>query len=181
MIQLLLLWTVKADSRFPLKPRLPSSASPMARTPRRHHRNSSVSRSATINMASTSWRSARSRAGRRSRICRGSRIMCAVSSTCVASSCRSSICAVASGKERPRRRRFTSRSSCRSAPNWSVYWPTACSTSVSLDGTQIQPVPRVVQAARLDFLSGIVTVDDAMIALIDLSNLLSVNNASEAA
>ena len=52
---------------------------------------------------------------------------------------------------------------------------------VSLDGTQIQPVPRVVQAARLDFLSGIVTVDDAMIALIDLSNLLSVNNASEAA
>jgi purine-binding chemotaxis protein CheW len=52
---------------------------------------------------------------------------------------------------------------------------------VSLDGTQIQPVPRVVQAARLDFLSGIVTVDDAMIALIDLPNLLSVNNASEAA
>jgi purine-binding chemotaxis protein CheW len=52
---------------------------------------------------------------------------------------------------------------------------------VSLDGTQIQPVPRVVQAARLDFLSGIVTVDDAMIALIDLSNLLSVNNTSEAA
>ena len=53
---------------------------------------------------------------------------------------------------------------------------------VSLDGTQIQPVPRVVQAARLDFLSGIVTVDDAMIALIDLPNLLSVNNTtSEAA
>jgi len=52
---------------------------------------------------------------------------------------------------------------------------------VSLDGTQIQPVPRVVQAARLDFLSGIVTVDDAMIALIDLPNLLSINNTSEAA
>jgi purine-binding chemotaxis protein CheW len=52
---------------------------------------------------------------------------------------------------------------------------------VSLDRAQIQPVPRVVQAARLDFLSGIVTVDDAMIALIDLSNLLTVNNTSEAA
>jgi purine-binding chemotaxis protein CheW len=53
---------------------------------------------------------------------------------------------------------------------------------VSLDGTQIQPVPRVVQAARLDFLSGIVTVDDAMIALIDLPSLLSINNTtSEAA
>jgi purine-binding chemotaxis protein CheW len=52
---------------------------------------------------------------------------------------------------------------------------------VSLDGAQIQPVPRVVQTARLDFLSGIVTVDDAMIALIDLPNLLSVNNSSSEA
>jgi len=52
---------------------------------------------------------------------------------------------------------------------------------VSLDATQIQPVPRVVQSARLDFLSGIVTVDDAMIALIDLPNLLSVNSMNEAA
>jgi purine-binding chemotaxis protein CheW len=52
---------------------------------------------------------------------------------------------------------------------------------VSLDASQIQPVPRVVQSARLDFLSGIVTVEDAMIALIDLPNLLSVNSASEAA
>jgi purine-binding chemotaxis protein CheW len=52
---------------------------------------------------------------------------------------------------------------------------------VSLDATQIQPVPRVVQAARLDFLSGIVTVEDAMIALIDLPNLLSVTTTSEAA
>ncbi len=51
---------------------------------------------------------------------------------------------------------------------------------VSLDALQIQPVPRVVQAARLDFLSGIVTTDGAMIALIDLQNLLTVN-ASEAA
>jgi purine-binding chemotaxis protein CheW len=49
---------------------------------------------------------------------------------------------------------------------------------VSLDATQVQPVPRVVQSARLDFLSGIVTVDDAMIALIDL---LSAASTSEAA
>ncbi|HEX3505232.1 MAG TPA: chemotaxis protein CheW [Xanthobacteraceae bacterium] len=52
---------------------------------------------------------------------------------------------------------------------------------VSLDATQVQPVPRVVHSARLDFLSGIVTVDDAMIALIDLANLLSPNSTSEAA
>jgi purine-binding chemotaxis protein CheW len=52
---------------------------------------------------------------------------------------------------------------------------------VSLDATQVQPVPRVVQSARLDFLSGIVTVDDAMIALIDLPHLLSAASASEAA
>jgi purine-binding chemotaxis protein CheW len=51
---------------------------------------------------------------------------------------------------------------------------------VALDSLQIQPVPRVVQAARLDFLSGIITTDDAMIALIDLQNLLSANT-SEAA
>ena len=52
---------------------------------------------------------------------------------------------------------------------------------VSLDATEIQPVPRVVQSARLDFLSGIVTVDDAMIALIDLPHLLSAASTSEAA
>jgi purine-binding chemotaxis protein CheW len=46
---------------------------------------------------------------------------------------------------------------------------------VSLDASQIQPVPRVVRGSRVDFLSGLVTVDNAMIALIDLSNLLSVS------
>ena len=45
---------------------------------------------------------------------------------------------------------------------------------VSFDATQIQPVPKIAQASRIDFLSGLVTVDDAMIALIDLPNLLSV-------
>ncbi len=44
---------------------------------------------------------------------------------------------------------------------------------VSLDRTQIKPVPRVAQAQRLNFLSGLVTTEDAMIALIDLPNLLS--------
>jgi purine-binding chemotaxis protein CheW len=44
---------------------------------------------------------------------------------------------------------------------------------VSLEESQIQPVPRIGQAARISFLSGLVTVDGAMIALIDLANLLS--------
>ena len=45
---------------------------------------------------------------------------------------------------------------------------------VSSDASQIQPVPRIAQASRIDFLSGLVTVEDAMIALIDLPNLLAV-------
>ena len=44
---------------------------------------------------------------------------------------------------------------------------------VALDATQIKPVPRVAQAQRLNFLSGLVTNESAMIALIDLANLLS--------
>jgi purine-binding chemotaxis protein CheW len=47
---------------------------------------------------------------------------------------------------------------------------------VSAEASQIQPVPRVMQEARLDFLSGIVTIDGAMIALIDLPVLLSQTN-----
>jgi hypothetical protein len=34
-------------------------------------------------------------------------------------------------------------------------------------------VPRVTEASRMDFLSGLVTFDGAMVALIDISNLLS--------
>ena len=45
---------------------------------------------------------------------------------------------------------------------------------VSFDPSQVQPVPKIAQASRIDFLSGLVTVDTAMIALIDLHNLLSV-------
>jgi purine-binding chemotaxis protein CheW len=48
---------------------------------------------------------------------------------------------------------------------------------VSFEATQVQPVPRIAQASRVDFLSGLVTVDGAMIALIDLHNLLSVTLA----
>jgi purine-binding chemotaxis protein CheW len=44
---------------------------------------------------------------------------------------------------------------------------------VSLDPSQIQPVPRIAQASRVEFLSGLVTIENAMIALIDLPNLLS--------
>jgi len=44
---------------------------------------------------------------------------------------------------------------------------------VSFDSSQVQPVPRIVQGSRTDFLSGLVTVESAMIALIDLPHLLS--------
>lgn len=51
---------------------------------------------------------------------------------------------------------------------------------VSLDPSQIKPVPRVAQAQRLNFLSGLVTTEGAMIALIDLPNLLTVSADGEA-
>jgi len=44
---------------------------------------------------------------------------------------------------------------------------------VSLDAAEIKPVPRVAQSQKLHFLSGLVTHEDAMIALIDLPNLLA--------
>jgi len=46
---------------------------------------------------------------------------------------------------------------------------------VSFDASQIQAVPHIAQATRADFLSGLVMVDDAMIALIDLPSLLSLS------
>ena len=52
---------------------------------------------------------------------------------------------------------------------------------VSLDETQIQPVPRIAQASRVEFLSGLATVEGAMIALIDLPNLLSAHVEVDAA
>ncbi len=44
---------------------------------------------------------------------------------------------------------------------------------VSFDESQIQPVPRIAQASRVNFLSGLATVDSAMLALMDLKNLLT--------
>jgi len=44
---------------------------------------------------------------------------------------------------------------------------------VSFDPSKIKPVPKVAQSEHLEFLSGIVTIENAMIALIDLANLLN--------
>ncbi len=50
---------------------------------------------------------------------------------------------------------------------------------VSIDASQIQPVPRTAQATTSDFLSGLVTHDNTMIALIDLRHLLSMQDGSD--
>jgi purine-binding chemotaxis protein CheW len=50
---------------------------------------------------------------------------------------------------------------------------------VSLDAAQIKPVPRVAQAQRVSFLSGLVTTEAGMIALIDLPNLLTMQIGDE--
>ncbi len=44
---------------------------------------------------------------------------------------------------------------------------------VSFDASQVQPVPRIANGSRVNFLSGLVTTESGMIALIDLPNLLS--------
>jgi purine-binding chemotaxis protein CheW len=49
---------------------------------------------------------------------------------------------------------------------------------VSFEASSIQSVPHIAQTARADFLSGLVTLDKAMIALIDLPNLLSLSPVS---
>jgi purine-binding chemotaxis protein CheW len=51
---------------------------------------------------------------------------------------------------------------------------------VSVDKGQIQPVPRTAQGASTDFLSGLVTHDNTMIALIDLPNLLAAHDGDGA-
>ena len=45
---------------------------------------------------------------------------------------------------------------------------------VSFETNQIQPVPRVANGSRVGFLSGLVTTESGMIAVIDLANLLSI-------
>jgi purine-binding chemotaxis protein CheW len=44
---------------------------------------------------------------------------------------------------------------------------------ISVDPAKIRAVPKVAQGARLDFLSGIVTIESSMIALIELPHLLT--------
>jgi purine-binding chemotaxis protein CheW len=50
---------------------------------------------------------------------------------------------------------------------------------VSIEAANIQPVPRMQSSAGAEFLSGLVTVDDGMLALIDLEHLLSVRTGAE--
>jgi purine-binding chemotaxis protein CheW len=50
---------------------------------------------------------------------------------------------------------------------------------VAFEASRIQAVPHIAQATRADFLSGLVMVDDAMIALIDLPSLLSLSPGPE--
>ena len=53
---------------------------------------------------------------------------------------------------------------------------------VSFDAAKVQPVPRTASTAEVEFLSGLVTVENAMIALIDLGNLFTSKlDTSEAA
>ena len=44
---------------------------------------------------------------------------------------------------------------------------------VSVERSQIQPVPRIAEASHVDFLSGLVTASSGMIALVDLTHILS--------
>jgi purine-binding chemotaxis protein CheW len=52
---------------------------------------------------------------------------------------------------------------------------------VSFETAQVQPVPRVANGARVNFLSGLVTIESGMIALIALTNLLTLTEEEEAA
>jgi purine-binding chemotaxis protein CheW len=51
---------------------------------------------------------------------------------------------------------------------------------VAVDASKIQPVPQVSRSARTDFLSGLVTIETTMIALINLDNLLAERTETEA-
>jgi purine-binding chemotaxis protein CheW len=52
---------------------------------------------------------------------------------------------------------------------------------LAFDAGQVQPVPNVASSSRVDFLSGLVTVDGTMIALVDLNNLLGEPSSDRAA
>jgi purine-binding chemotaxis protein CheW len=44
---------------------------------------------------------------------------------------------------------------------------------LALEASQVQPVPQVARASSVGFLSGLITIDGTMIALVDLHNLLA--------
>jgi purine-binding chemotaxis protein CheW len=50
---------------------------------------------------------------------------------------------------------------------------------IAVEASRIQPVPQVSRGSQANFLSGLVTVDTTMIALISLNNLLSEKMQSE--
>jgi len=52
---------------------------------------------------------------------------------------------------------------------------------VSFEKSQIQPVPKVVESERVEFLSGLAVIDGEMLALIDLDHLLPALPADHAA
>jgi purine-binding chemotaxis protein CheW len=51
---------------------------------------------------------------------------------------------------------------------------------VSVERARVQPVPQVSRASRANFLSGLVTIDETMIALIDLDRLLGAGETEPA-
>jgi purine-binding chemotaxis protein CheW len=51
---------------------------------------------------------------------------------------------------------------------------------VSVEASQIRPVPQISRGSRANFLSGLVTVDEAMIALISLDRLFTERSDMEA-
>ena len=52
---------------------------------------------------------------------------------------------------------------------------------ITVDAGRFKPVPKVIRSSRLDLLSGIATTDDAMIAIIELSNVLPASSKLAAA
>jgi purine-binding chemotaxis protein CheW len=52
---------------------------------------------------------------------------------------------------------------------------------LSFEASQVQPVPQIARSSRVDFLSGLVTIDGIMIALVDLPNLLTERPGDDAA
>jgi purine-binding chemotaxis protein CheW len=50
---------------------------------------------------------------------------------------------------------------------------------VSFEPSQVQPVPRIANGVRASFLAGLITIDDTLLALVDLPNLLTAQIATE--